>query len=61
MLPTASAKVGGIVGAILGGIDGGWTLGWLAFAEPWKRMYAVHARWPASFAIGPARRGGRAR
>jgi Zn-dependent protease with chaperone function len=52
LLPTASAQIGGIVGAILGALNGGWTLGWLAFAQPWKQMYAVDAVWPVSFAIG---------
>ncbi len=52
LLPTASTQIGGIIGAILGALNGGWTLGWIAFAEPWKRMYAVDALWPVSFAIG---------
>ncbi|WP_432830038.1 M48 family metalloprotease [Dactylosporangium sp. CA-092794] len=52
LLPTASVQVGGIVGAIVGGVNGAWTLGWLAFAEPWKRLYATDPLWPVSFAIG---------
>jgi Zn-dependent protease with chaperone function len=52
MLPSASVQIGGIVGAIVGGVNGAWTLGWLAFAEPWKRLYAADALWPVSFALG---------
>ncbi|MER7005469.1 M48 family metalloprotease [Dactylosporangium sp. NPDC000555] len=52
LLPSASIQIGGIVGAIAGGLNGAWTLGLLAFAEPWKRMYASDALWPVSFAVG---------